>query len=278
MKKVKHIASATWKHWREISFVYFIQLIFGLAVGLTFCSAMCLSLDGSMVLDQLAKGFDRTVIMDVLNAEKGVLLSTQSMAFSLLGLYLLVAVFLQAGWLANIKNKSYSIKSLLINGQKLFLPFLGIALISMIMIFGFAAGVGIGFAKIVGDPLATFSSEKPFVLWIVFLIGLFILWSIVIWSWSVSSRFHFIDGNSFFTSLKLGLYTVFKKIFKFGAIGLLLVGIHVILIIFYTCIMEDRGASSWVIVLFGILGQQIFAFIRVALRGYGYALIEDLNS
>ena len=278
MGKIKQIAIASWKHWREISFIYCIQLLIGLCVGLTFCAAMCSSLDNSMVLDQLAKGFDRTVIMDVLNFDGNVLDSTRKIALTLLGIYLLFSVWLQAGWLANIRTKTFSIKSLAANGRKFFFPFLGIALISILLLILYAAVVGIGFIKIVGDPLATFSSEKPFVLWIVTLIGTFIFWSILVWSWSVSTRFHFIDGNSFFASLKYGFKIVFEKFLILEAVGLLLIGIHVILMLVYYCIMGDRGAPSWVVVLMGILVQQIFAFARIAIRGFGYGLLEDLNS
>jgi len=277
MRKIKQIGISSLKHWREISCVYFIQLLIGLAVGLSFCGALCSSLDRSMVLDQLAKGFDRTVIMDVINSNHGVLDGVQSLAFSLLGIYLLLSVLLQAGWLANIKNNIYSLKSLFKNGLKFFFPFLGIALISILLIALFGGVFGIAFTKVVGDPLVTFSSEKPYVIWIIILAIVFILWLIIIWSWSVSSRLHFIDGNSFFTSLKLGFKTVRNKWIKFLSIGMLLIGIHVLLMFVYYWVMGDRGAPSWIIVLFGILVQQIFAFVRVALRGFGYSLLEDLH-
>lgn len=277
MHKIKQIALASWRHWREISFVYFVQLLLGLIVGLTFCSALSSSLDYSMVLDQLAKGFDRTVFMDLINSKSIFLDSTKRVALSLIGAYLLISTLLQAGWLANIKDGNYSIKSLLRSGIKLFFPFLGIALLSIILIVIYAAVVGISFTKVVGDPLATFSSEKPLVFWIIALIGTFILWSIAIWSWSVSSRFQYIAGNPFFTSLKLGFKTVRKKFFKFQSLGLLVIGTHVFLMFLYYFIMGDRGAPNWCIVLFGILIQQVFAFVRVALRGFGYCLVENLN-
>ncbi len=278
MQKIKHIALASLRHWREIVFIYFIQLLMGLGVGFTFCAAMCSSLEGSMVLDQLVKGFDRTVIMDVMNSNQGVLDSTKTIALTLLGIYLLVSILLQAGWLANIKHEKYSIKSLLINGLKFFLPFSGVAFISILLIILYGAGVGICFTRIVGDPLVTFSSEKPFVIWIVILIGFFLLWSIIIWCWSVSSRLYYISGNPFFTSLKLGYKSVLSKFLKYEVIGLLLVGIHVFLMFLSYCIMGDRGASSWWIVLLGISMQQIFAFIRIVIRGFGYALVKDLDS
>lgn len=278
MHKVTKILLETWKHWREISFVYLIQLLVGTIVGLSFFDSMFSSFEDSMVLDQLAKGFDRTVIMDIINSDSAVLNTTKGIALSLFGIYLFISVLLQAGWLANTRKMNYSVKTLLSSGLNLFFPFLGIAILALLLIFVYAVVVGIGFTKIVGDPLVTFSSEVPYVIWIIVLAGFFILWSIIIWAWSLSSRYHFIDGNSFFTSLKLGIITIWKKLFKFLTIGLLLVGIHVILMYFYYLIMEDRGASSWLIVLFGILVHQIFAFTRVVIRGFGYSLIENLMS
>ena len=278
MYKIKNIIKATWKHWREISFVYLIQLIVGSIVGFTFCAALCSSFDTSMVLDHLAKGFDRTVIMDVMNSNDNILDNTMRMGWLLLGIYLIISVLLQAGWLANIKVNNFTVKSMLANGLKFFFPFLGIALISILLIIIYVAVVGFGFTKIVGDPLVTFSSEKPYVIWIIVLVGTFILWSITIWSWSVSTRFHYINGSPLFTSLKLGFNSVWNSLFKFIGIGLLLVAIHIILMCFYYLIMGDRGAPSWAIVIIGIFVQQIFAFTRVAIRGLGYGMVEDLNS
>lgn len=278
MGRIKQLGILSLSHWREIIGVYFIQLVFGLFVGLSFCGVMCSSLDQSMVLDQLAKGFDRTVIMDVMNSRDGVLDGVKSLALSLLGVYLLIGVLLQGGWLVNIKNKIYSLKSLFRNGLKFFFPFLGLALISIILIALFAVVVGISFTKLVGDPLVTFSSEKPYVIWILILSFVFILWLIIIWSWSIVTRLHFIGGNAFFSSIKLGVQTVKNKWYQFLGIGLLLVGIHVVLMFIYYCIMGDRGAPSWGIVVFGILVQQTFAVIRVTLRGFGYVLVEDLHS
>jgi hypothetical protein len=266
---------ATLKHWREISFIYMIQMVVALMVGLSFYYSTRNALDGSMVLDQLANGFDRTVIMDVLNTNNSVLHSTRTIAFVFLGIYLLISILLHAGWLANIKKKKYSLKSLLSDGMHFFFPFLGIALLSILLLLAVGGVLGYGFAKIVGDPLMTFSSEKPLVFWIFGLAAFFVLCSILIWSWSVASRLYFISGETFFSALKQGFRSVVNKLLKCTAIGLLLIGIHMVMMVLYYYIMGDRGAPSWWIVIFGILVQQILAFTRVAIRGLGYGLVEE---
>ena len=232
--------------------------------------------DKSMVLDQLAKGFDRTVFMDLVYSQDEILTSVKQAAIIIIGLYLFIGIFLQGGWLANIRKKEYSISSLLSHGLKFTGPFIGMALISVILVGAVGIGGGIIFTSIVGDPLVTFSSEKPYVLWIVFLSILLVFWSITVWAWSVVSRCHYISGSSFFASLKKGLKSLMSNWFKFQAIGLLIVGIHVFLMFSYYWIMGDRGAPSWCVVIFGIIVQQIYHYLRIILRGFGFALVDDL--
>jgi hypothetical protein len=276
MHKFKQSSIDTWKHWREISLIYIVQFVIGMLVSVSFYSEFSGFIDKSMVLDQLAKGFDRTVFMDLVNSNDYLMDRTRTIALSLLGVYFFIGVFLQGGWLANIRGNKNTIKSLLSNGMKFFGPFLGIAAISIFLVVIVGGLVGFLFAKAVGDPLVTFSSEKPYVIWIVLLLVLFILWSISIWAWSVISRCHYLDGSSFLTSLKLGLRTLKKRWFKFQAIGMLIAGIHVLFMVLYYLIMGDRGAPSWLIVLLGIFVQQVFNYLRVVLRGLGFSLIEDL--
>ena len=130
---------------------------------------------------------------------------------------------------------------------------------------------------IVGDPLVTFSSEKPFVLWIIFLLAVLVLWAIIVWSWSVSTRYAYIEDNKFFKSCRQGLSIVKSKMHKFLGIGILLLLIHSLFMCIYYCVLGDHGAPTWTVVILTIIAQQIFAFSRIAVRGFGYSLILDQN-
>lgn len=276
MYKLKPLLADTWKHWKEISFVYAIQLLLGLIATVTLYAEMLNYFDESMILDHLAKGFDRSVFMDLVHSNDGILTSTKPVAFTVLVIYLLLGVFLQGGWLANIRNNQYDISSLLSNGLKYIIPFLGLGVISVLLVGIVGVGGGMIFMKVVGDPLVTFSSEKPYVLWIVCLAILLVFWSITVWAWSVASRCHFISGSSFLAALKKGLKSLLSDWFKFQAIGFLILGIHVFFMFSYYWIMGDRGAPSWCFVILGIIIQQVYHYLRVILRGFGFALVDDL--
>lgn len=277
MYRITKVLSASFKHWREISFIYLVQLCVGLVVGVVLCSSLGSAFDGSMAVDQLAKGFDRTVFVDLLNSNSDVLAPTRSIAMILGAVYLVTSIMLHAGWLSNIHKKEYTLKSFLMNGANLFLPFLGIAIMSIFLVLIFGGVVGITFNSIVGDPRVSMSSEKPYVIWIMVLIAVFVLWSILVWSWSVASRYHYIDGRGFGVSLKKGFKTVRTKILSFVLLGLLIIGVHVALMTIYYYVMGDRGAASWFIVFVGVILQQLFAFIRFFIRGFGFQMAEELS-
>jgi len=277
MSKGKHIIESAKRHWKVILGIYLIQALAGLVVAISLGKAMNTTMGESMVLDHLAMGFDRTVIIDVLNTRSDIMDSTQRIAFVLVGLYMMISIALHAGWLSNIRKQQHSLGHFIKGIIIYFLPFLGIAVLTVLLVFGFGILVGFVFTISVGDPLVTFSSEKPLVLWIIGLIILFIFWAILLWGWSLSTRFHYIDGRSFITSLRLGFRTLKRYIWQIWTIGLLMIGLNALLMYIHYSVMADRGASSWTIVLFGILLHQVFALGRIFIQGIGYVLLDDMT-
>ena len=277
MKAVHEIFSQLKNHWKTVIFVYGIQLLYGLGVGIVSYGALEGALGDSMALDQLAKGFDRTVFTDAMNIDENLFGATTQTGIVLLIAYLIASIFIQGGWIANIKEGKYSVRQLLISGRRFFLPFAGIAMISLLLIILFGGLVGYGFSSIVGDPLVTFTSEKPYVFWIMALVVVFVLWAIIVWSWSVASRLHYIDHPSFWKSIRLGFKSLRTKWWNFLVLGLILVVIHVVLMIVYYTLMQDRGAASWAVVVLGILIQQFFAFLRVTIRGGAYIAAHHIT-
>ncbi|MDF1695155.1 MAG: hypothetical protein P1U56_04960 [Saprospiraceae bacterium] len=277
MSKVAHVLKETILQWKVVFIVYISQFFFGLILAYSMYAEMYTSYDGSLALEYLAKGFDRTVFMDMVNSQNEMFSSSRGLAIILLIVYCFMSVLLQGGWLYTIRKKEFSIRSFLRGGWKYYFPFLGFAGISLLLFLLFGGGVGYLFTSWVGDPLMTFSSEKPYVLWIIFLVCLYALWTILVWSWSVTARLHYINQPSFIKAVKLGFDKVKQNLGKYIAIGWLIIGIHVFLMFLYYWIMGDRGASSWYIVAVGIIFQQTIAYSRVLLRGFSYSLVEDLN-
>lgn len=277
MNRVRYILGRTRAHISELGLIYGVQLIFGLAIAAILCNIINRYLGQSVALEQLAIGFDRTVIMDMIYNNDGALGPVTKGASILVPLYLILSIMLQGGLLANIKNGSTSIKKQLKSGVKYFIPFLGIGVLSLIIIALVAIAIGLPFAKLVGDPLVTFSSEKPFVWWMIGFVALFSLLMIVVWGWSVGSRYAYIEDHGFLKSLRIGVGFVRRNFAKLFAVGYLILAIHILLGIIYYLIMGDRGAPSYLMVIFGIVVQQFFAFFRVFVRGLGYVTLEQME-
>lgn len=277
IQRLKHIWNRTLTHRSEVTCIYICQLIFGLLIGCIFYCAVNNNLGQSMALELLASGFDRTVIMDMINGENEVFSTLISWTIILIPLYLFISTLLQGGLLFNINRGEVGFKSQIINGAKYILPFFGVALFSFTLIVFFTIVVGLPFKAIVGDPLTTFSSEKPFVLLLIALTAGFSVWLIMVWGFSISTRYNYINGSSFWSSVKSGFTFVKNHLFELLSVGYLLLGVHILIAFIYYLIMGDRGAPSWIIVIFGILVQQLFSFTRIFIRGFGYIAVDQVE-
>jgi len=277
LKRLNHIWNRTITHKSEVLCIYLSQLIFGLLIGCVAYVIINKFLGESIALEQLAKGFDRTVIMDVLNSNDNVLKTFTFWMIPFIPIYLLMSIILQGGFLYNIKKGEVGVVSQIRNGIQHFIPFLGVASISFVLLLVVAGLIVLPYSMFVGDPLTTFSSEKPFVLSILGLIGLFTVWLIIVWGWSIATRLAYVSEGDFYKSISLGLSFVKQNFLKILAVGLLFLGLHVLISFLYYIIMGDRGAPSWIIIIFGILVQQLFSFIRVFLRGMSYITVEQIE-
>lgn len=277
LQRIKHIWNRALTHHSEVACIYVFQLVFGIVIG---CISYCVigsHIGQSTALNHLAAGFDRTVFMDMVNSNDDVLSPIILLAIILIPIYLIVSIILQGGFLHNIRKGETGFKYQLMNGTRYLFPFLGYVFFSVLMILILAVIIGLIFKNIVGDPLTTFSSEKPFVQSLLIVIGLLLIIVTLIWGWSISARYHYIDGSSFWTAIKSGFSFVKNHVLKILLIGSLLLGIHLLLAFIYYLIMGDRGASSWLIVILGIIIQQVFSFARIYIRGLAYITIDQME-
>lgn len=277
LQRLKHIWNRTLTHKSEVICIYICQLIFGFLIGCIFYCTVDDNLGQSMALEHLALGFDRTVIMDMVNSNDEVFSGIISWVTILIPCYLIISILLQGGLLFNIKRGEVGFKSQIKNGAKYLLPFFGVALFSIVLIILFVVVVGLPYKAIVGDPLTTFSSEKPFVFSLMALAVGFSLWVVLVWGFSISTRYSHINGISFWKSIKTGFTFVKNHLIELLSIGYLLLGIHILLAFLYYMIMGDRGAPSWLIVIFGIVIQQVFSITRVFIRGFGYIAVDQVE-
>lgn len=255
--------------------IYFVQLLLGVFVAVFSYQQLNGAIGNSLELDRLANGFDRSIFSDMVNKFPQIIGLVQGRFGLGILLFLMISVFLHAGLLGNIRKHEYQIKHFLRNAKKHFFRFTGIALISILQTIVILAIIWVPFTMWLGNPLEAFRTEKILILTLVGLIVLSILLIIIIWLWSVLTRYQLADGADFVPAMKAGwreLRANFKQYFLTG-IGLIL--LHVIITWFYTLLVDDWGAETWFCVIGLISIQQIFSIVRVWLRAFAYTTIND---
>ena len=260
--------------WRAILLIYMTQMVFGVIVAVAAYNSFSDAVGASLELDRLAYGFDRSVFSDMINEFPKLIPSIRSNFIGSLLAFLSISVFLHAALLGSIRNRKYKIPTLLRNGRLYFLNFLTIAIVALIKSAIVLSIIWIPFIKIVGDPLKTFHSEKPFILTVIGLIVFSILLLSIIWLWSVLTRYHKVDGHNLVVAMKQGWTHLKSKFFQLFKIAITLILLHVLLTYIYTLVVDDWGAQTWFCVLGLILIQQVFSIIRVWIRVFGYTFLD----
>ena len=199
----------------------------------------------------------------------------QSRFSSMVVLFLILSIFLHAGLLSNIRNGYYSIFKYFQNANIYFFKFLKVVLISLILKIVVLAIIWVPFFMLIGDPLETFHSEKTFIFTVIGLVILSALFLIVIWLWSVLSRYHIVDKNRLLVSMKAGWRLLISNFARYYIVGCGLILLHVIITWLYTLVVDDWGAETWFTVLALVIMQQLFSLIRIWIRAFGYSAVND---
>jgi hypothetical protein len=233
------------------------------------------AIGSSLELDRLANGFDRSIFSDMINKFPVIIEHIQSRFASMVVLFLILSIFLHAGLLSNIRNGYYSIFKYFQNANIYFFKFLKVVLISLILKIVVLAIIWVPFFMLIGDPLETFHSEKTFIFTVIGLVILSALFLIVIWLWSVMSRYHIVDKNRLLVSMKAGWRLLISNFARYYIVGCGLILLHVIITWLYTLVVYDWGAKTWFSVLALVIIQQLFSLIRIWIRAFGYSAVND---
>lgn len=273
--KIIDISSKATKQWKSILLIYAVQLVLGIIVAVTAYGQFDGAIGSSLELDRLASGFDRSIFSDMINEFPTIIEDIQCRFALGVVLFLLLSIFLHAGLLGNIRNDHHSISAYFKKAKKYFFKFLSVVLISLFIATVALAIIWVPFFTWLGDPLETFHSEKTLILTVIGLVILSALLLIVIWLWSVLSRYHIVDGNRLLMSMKVGWRLLKSNFARYYIVGIGLILLHVIITWLYTLVVDDWGAETWFSVLCLISIQQIFSIIRVWIRAFGYSAVDD---
>jgi hypothetical protein len=269
------ISSKATKQWKSILLIYGVQLVLGSIVAVIAYRQFNGAIGSSLELDRLANGFDRSIFSDMINKFPVIIEHIQSRFASMVVLFLMLSIFLHAGLLSNIRNGYYSIFKYFQNANIYFFKFLKVVLISLILKIVVLAIIWVPFFMLIGDPLETFHSEKTFIFTVIGLVILSALFLIVIWLWSVLSRYHIVDKNRLLVSMKAGWRLLISNFARYYIVGCGLILLHVIITWLYTLVVYDWGAKTWFSVLALVIIQQLFSLIRIWIRAFGYSAVND---
>ena len=274
---LKHGFSKAKLHWRELGFMYICQLVLSAIVGVVMYTILNTHIGQSAELEKLANGFNRSVFMDMIYQNDGVFSPVFSLGSIILIVYILSLLLLKGGYLTNVRKQEVGIMPMIKNGLKNYLPFLGYSIFSLIVLVVLSLLVIIPFQKIVGDPLVTFYSEKPFVWSVIGISIIVLLITTLIYGFSALCKYGFLAKKSFGAGLIFAFSAIKSNVFKILRVMVTLVSLHIAIGYLYYIVMCDRGASSWVVVILSIVIQQMFAMIRVFLGGVGIAIFDKIN-
>jgi len=263
------------KQWKSILLIYGVQLVLGIIVAVIAYRQFNGAIGSSLELDRLANGFDRSIFSDMINKFPVIIEHIQSRFALMVVLFLLLSIFLHAGLLSNIRYGYYSIFKYFQNANIFFFKFLKVVLISLFFKIVVLAIIWVPFFMFIGDPLETFHSEKTLIFTVIGLVILSVLFLIVIWLWSVLSRYHIVDENRSFVSMKAGWRLLISNFARYYLVGCGLILLHVIITWLYTTVVDDWGAETWFSVLALVIMQQLFSLIRIWIRAFGYSAVND---
>ncbi|HCV50842.1 hypothetical protein N9602_03235 [Saprospiraceae bacterium] len=273
--KIIDISSKATKQWKSILLIYGVQLVLGSIVAVIAYRQFNGAIGSSLELDRLANGFDRSIFSDMINKFPVIIEHIQSRFALMVVLFLMLSIFLHAGLLSNIRYGYYSIFKYFQNANIYFFKFLKVVLISLILKIVVLAIIWVPFFMLIGDPLETFHSEKTLIFTVIGLVILSALCLIVIWLWSVLSRYHIVDENRLLVSMKSGWRLLISNFARYYIVGCGLILLHVIITWLYTLVVDDWGAETWFTVLALVIMQQLFSLIRIWIRVFGYSAVND---
>ena len=256
---------------------YLIQLLLASIVGIMVYTFINKSIGHSTSLDILSVGFDRTVLMDMIRVYRMEFKAVRFWTIGILLLYFGIGIFLNAGILAGIVLHKNTLKTFFSRAAHYAVPFSILALWFHLLWLTATAIVYFGFNNIIGDPLKTFSSEKPYVLWIIGLVILCIFVLIFLWIWSILTRIHYIKYGHLRSSIAKGWSDSLAHFKSYYLWGIILCFLHIALMIIYLLTNKDLGASSLIIVIAHIILQQFFSMVRIILNVGGMAGLYHIH-
>lgn len=269
------------QQWRVSAIVYFFQWCLALTLGMQAHSVLESSIGHSLEINKLLTNYDHTVITDFLKVHGASITPLIGQLRWLLLVWLLFSVFINAGMLFCVSEKSKTTKpsgrTFWQGGAEYFFPFLKISLLFLALALVWTILILMPLALYFQPSIEYFPSEKYSVWMAISLMVIYLLGLTVLFVWSVISRFVRINSEaSIIRSVRKG-WTVFRQK-KWGLLGLMagFIALQLALLAIYWLLEAFTGMTSPGLILFLFVAQQVFVFFRIQIRQMMYAGIGRL--
>jgi len=256
------------QQWRIATVVYVFQVCLALTLGMQVYHVLEASIGSSLEINKLIQDYDHTVLTDFLKVHGASITPLIGQLRWLLLVYLLFAVFIDAGLLYSaVQPQPVRVRSFWKGGALYFFPFLKIGLFFIVLFLLWTLIIWVPFAAFFQPSLQYFMSEI-FTVWLCLL--LLVIWLaglVLLFLWSVSGRLIHIktsaglvpcirQGWQFFRNNK-------KRLLVLLLVFLLLNGA---LLATYLLLEAATGMTSPLLIVLFFCLQQAFVFFRIQIR------------
>lgn len=255
------------KHWRLSMILYLIQLSVAVVIGFEVYQVMEASIGHSASVEEIIRGYNHTILRDFVNVHGASISPLLGQMRWIILVYAVYSVFLHGGILNVLIRDGADWTDFWKGGAQYFKPFLVYALLFVTLFMLWSAVIWLPTLGGLFSLIEAMDRERP-IYWI--FVAAVVIWILgVVWIYlvSLSTRYFFIaKGERFWRSIRAGLQET-------ASVWKLFFPVVVFFVLVLSAIYGANfffelqlGITSKLLILVFLLWQQIMVFIKIYLR------------
>jgi hypothetical protein len=255
------------RHWKIVLLVYVLQLLLAVPLAMQVWHVLEASIGNSLEINKLLSGYDHTVISDFLNVHGGSITPLIGQLRWVLLVWALASVFINAGVLSTLVNKTPNWLSFWAGGAIYFFRFAMVGCVFLLLLLLWTGFTLLPYLGNLMHHFETMASEKTVMNYLLLIaIGWFIGF-IFLNNASIVARTAIIkQGLKTWPALKKGFSFTFLHFFKTTGIFLFFAALQILAVLAYWGLEGRSGmVTAGLLVVFFIV-QQCLVLCRIATR------------
>lgn len=255
------------RQWRPAAIVYFFQILLALTLGMQVFGVFESSIGQSLEVEKLVKNYDHTVVTDFLKVHGASITPLIGQLRWLVLVYLVFAVFLNAGSMTCATNRPAGWMGFWAGGARWFFPFLKIAGVFLGLAALWSAAILLPVLTNLEASLTFFSTEAVAVWGALAVLLVYFLGLGILLAWSILARLSKIrTGAPIVQCLKNGWRVLIKNRRTVAGLLSCFAAVQIGAAFLYFKLDAWAGMVSPMLILGMFLVQQVYVFIKVLLR------------